>query len=142
MVEKMDDIRWKQRFSNYTHALEQLEEAYDLSRERELSMLEKQGFIQAFEYTHELAWNVMKDFLEYQGNQNVKGSRDAIREAFKVALIEDGETWMETIQTRNATSHGYDKAMAEEVVNTIINDYMHIFKQFEKEMQKLLSQAS
>lgn len=142
MVDKIEDIRWKQRFSNYTNAFEQLQEAVDLSRERELSMLEKQGLIQAFEYTHELAWNVMKDFLEYQGNQNVKGSRDAIREAFKVALIEDGETWMETIQTRNATSHGYDKEMAEEVVNTIINDYMEIFSKFEKEMLTLLDQES
>lgn len=142
MVDKTEDIRWKQRFSNYTNAFEQLQEAVELSRERELSMLEKQGLIQAFEYTHELAWNVMKDFLEYQGNQNVKGSRDAIREAFKVALIEDGETWMETIQTRNATSHGYDKEMAEEVVNTIINDYMEIFSKFEKEMLTLLDQES
>ncbi|MGZ5208164.1 MAG: nucleotidyltransferase substrate binding protein [Sulfuricurvum sp.] len=142
MVDKIEDIRWKQRFSNYTNAFEQLQEAVELSRERELSMLEKQGLIQAFEYTHELAWNVMKDFLEYQGNQNVKGSRDAIREAFKVALIEDGETWMETIQTRNATSHGYDKEMAEEVVNTIINDYMEIFSKFEKEMLTLLDQES
>jgi nucleotidyltransferase substrate binding protein (TIGR01987 family) len=140
MVDKIEDIRWKQRFSNYTNAFEQLQEAVELSRERELSMLEKQGLIQAFEYTQELAWNVMKDFLEYQGNQNIKGSRDAIREAFKVALIEDGETWMETIQTRNATSHGYDKAMAEEVVNTIINDYMEIFSKFEKEMTLLLDQ--
>lgn len=140
MANKVEDIRWKQRFSNYTNALEQLQEAVKLSSERELSMLKKQGLIQAFEYTHELAWNVMKDFLEYQGNQNVKGSRDAIREAFKVALIDDGETWMETIQTRNATSHGYDKEMAEEVVNTIINDYMTIFSTFEKEMSLLLDQ--
>lgn len=142
MLAQTEDIRWKQRFSNYTNAFEQLQEAVNLAHERELSMLEKQGLIQAFEYTHELAWNVMKDFLEYQGNQNVKGSRDAIREAFKVALIEDGETWMETIQTRNATSHGYDKAMAEEVVNTIINDYMGIFSKFEKEMLTLSIQES
>lgn len=138
----MEDIRWKQRFSNYTNAFEQLKEAVDLSSQRELSMLEKQGLIQAFEYTHELAWNVMKDFLEYQGNQNVKGSRDAIREAFKVAIIEDGETWMETIQTRNATSHGYDKEMAEEVVNTIINNYMEIFSNFQREMLCLLDKES
>ncbi|MCK9373982.1 MAG: nucleotidyltransferase substrate binding protein [Sulfuricurvum sp.] len=142
MVEKNEDIRWKQRFSNYTNAFEQLQDAVDLSRARELSMLEKQGLIQAFEYTHELAWNVMKDFLEYQGNQNVKGSRDAIREAFKVALIDDGETWMETIQTRNVTSHGYDKEMAEEVVNTIINDYMEIFSKFKKEMLLLLDREN
>lgn len=62
MLEQPEDIRWKQRFSNYINAFEQLQEAVELSRERELSMLEKQGLIQAFEYTHELAWNVMKDF--------------------------------------------------------------------------------
>lgn len=72
-------------------ALLQLQSAVELSAQRALSNLEKQGAIQAFEFTHELAWNVLKDFLQDQGNQNVKGSKDATREAFKVALIADGE---------------------------------------------------
>lgn len=132
------DTRWKQRFSNYTKAFSQLKDAVELSQERELSLLEKQGLIQAFEYSQELAWSVMKDFLEYQGNQNIKGSRDAIREAFRVNLIEDGETWMQTIQTRNLTSHGYDQQMAEEVVQIIIDDYITIFTVFEKSMQSII----
>ncbi len=138
---KTEDIRWKQRFSNFKNAFSQLEEAAELSQERELSLLEKQGLIQAFEYSQELAWKVMKDFLEYQGNQNIRGSRDAIREAFKVSIIEDGEVWMQTIQTRNLTSHGYDKQMAEEVVQVITDDYISIFKTFETTMQTLTEEV-
>jgi len=53
------DIRWQQRFANYKKALRQLQSAVELSDQRELSQLEKQGVIQAFEFTHELAWNVL-----------------------------------------------------------------------------------
>lgn len=91
------DIRWQQRFANYKKALIQLKEAVELNAQRPLSKLEKQGVIRAFEFTHELAWSVLKDFLEDQGNQTIKGSKDATREAFKMALIADGERWMAMI---------------------------------------------
>jgi hypothetical protein len=68
------DIRWKQRFSNYQFALSRLDEGVTLARQRPLSDLEKQGLIQAFEFTHELAWNVMKDYFAYQGNPSIMGS--------------------------------------------------------------------
>lgn len=71
------DIRWQQRFANFKKALQQLQEAVELRGQRELSKLEKQGVIQAFEFTHELAWNVLKDYLQDQGNQNISGSKDA-----------------------------------------------------------------
>ncbi|NHE55829.1 nucleotidyltransferase substrate binding protein [Cyclobacterium plantarum] len=93
-----NDVRWKQRFSNYRKAFKQLEESVRLSDTRDLSKLEKQGLIQSFEYTHELAWLVMRDFFFYQGNPEIHGSRDAIREAFKNGLIEDGEIWMDMIK--------------------------------------------
>ncbi|MDR2705587.1 MAG: nucleotidyltransferase substrate binding protein, partial [Planctomycetaceae bacterium] len=90
-----DDIRWKQRFSNFLKAFALLEEAVQLKSQRTLSDLEAQGLIQRFEFTHELAWNVLKDYLEYQGETFITGSRDATRNAFNVNLIEDGDTWME-----------------------------------------------
>ena len=74
-------IRWIQCFNNFQLALAQLNDAVLLSKERELSLLEKQGLIQAFEYTHELARQVMKDFFEYKG-ATIHGSRNATREAF------------------------------------------------------------
>ena len=78
-----------------------------LSRQRELSELEKQGLIQAFEFTHELAWNVLKDYLEAQGFAELIGSKNATQQAFKNGLLEDGEAWMDMIRARNLTSHTY-----------------------------------
>lgn len=134
-----NDIRWIQRFENYKKALKQLNDAIDLSKTRELSLLEKQGLIQAFEFTHELAWNLLKDYLEYQGYQDVKGSRDAIREAFKIGLIENGELWMETIKARNITSHAYDEEIVRKAVTTIIDDYSEIFNTLSKKFEALKS---
>ena len=106
------DIRWQQRLNQYQKALAQLNEAVELSRKRALSRIERQGLIKAFEFTHELAWNVMKDFFVWQGNTAITGSRDATREAFAKGLITDGEGWMEMIKSRNHTSHTYNEETA------------------------------
>lgn len=103
-----------------------------MSQKRELSLLEKQGLIQAFEFTHELAWNMLKDYLEYQGNQEIRGSRDAIRESFKVGLIDDGAMWMETIKARNITSHAYDEELVQSAAKTIANQYIVLFDTLKK----------
>jgi nucleotidyltransferase substrate binding protein (TIGR01987 family) len=132
------DIRWQQRFANFKKALQQLQEAVELSAQRKLTKLEKQGVIQAFEFTHELAWNVLKDYLQHQGNQNIRGSRDATREAFKVALIGDGEQWMAMIQSRNLSSHTYDEQTAEKLVDAILAQYYPLFVELQTEMEKYL----
>jgi len=129
------DTRWKQRFANYQKALGQLNEAIKLSRQRPLSELEAQGLIQAFEFTHELAWNVMKDYLIYQGYDMITGSRDAIRLAFQVGLIEDGDGWMETIASRNKSSHTYDAATADFLLTAITERYHGLFSSFEERMK-------
>jgi nucleotidyltransferase substrate binding protein (TIGR01987 family) len=129
------DIRWQQRFQNFQKALQQLSKAVDLSQQRDLSELEKQGLIQAFEFTHELAWNVMRDYFAYQGNTSIMGSRDAVREAFQKSLVTDGEGWMEMIQSRNQTSHTYNQAVADEIVEKVITLYHDLFLAFEKRMQ-------
>ena len=114
---KQDDIRWIQRFKNFIKAFSQLKEAVQLAQQRPLSKLEEQGLIQAFEYTHELAWNTLKDFLESRGIRNLYGSKDATREAFKTGLIENGEIWMDMINSRNLTSHTYDEATAAKIAS-------------------------
>lgn len=134
----MNDVRWQQRFVNYNKALRQLQIAVVLSGRRELTQLEKQGLIQAFEFTHELAWNTLKDYLQDQGNQNIKGSKDATREAFKVELIADGESWMAMIQSRNASSHTYNEHIAEELVKAIVEQYYPLFEALKVEMDKYL----
>lgn len=132
------DIRWQQRFANYKKALLQLQSAVELSAQRALSNLEKQGVIQAFEFTHELGLNVLKDYLQDQGNQNIKGSKDATREAFKVELIADGEQWMAMIQSRNVSSHTYNEHIANELVSVIVEQYFPLFVELQTEMEKYL----
>lgn len=132
------DIRWQQRFASYRKALAQLADAVELSRQRALSRLEKQGVIQAFEFTHELAWNVLKDFLQDQGNTDIKGSKDATRAAFKVALIADGEQWMAMIQSRNLSTHTYDEHTAELLVKAIVETYFPQFQLLQAEMENHL----
>ena len=131
------DVRWVQRFNHFTKAFKQLQEAVSLAQERPLSKLEQQGLIQAFEFTHELAWNTLKDFLEERGVQNLYGSRDATREAFKTGLIKNGEAWMNMIQSRNLTSHTYDETVANEIVSAIQKNYFIEFEDFQRKMNEL-----
>ena len=116
-------LRWIQRFQNYRQALSRLTAAVKLSRERPLSELEQQGLIQGFEYTHELGWNVLKDYLEEQGFVSIIGSKGATREAFKNGLVEDGEAWMDMIKARNLTSHTYKTEVAEDIVKDILGRF-------------------
>ncbi|GMQ24559.1 nucleotidyltransferase substrate binding protein [Algoriphagus sp. oki45] len=132
-----EDIRWHQRLSHYSKALTQLEQAVALSKKRELSSLEEQGLIQAFEFTHELAWNVLKDYFVHQGNSSITGSRDATREAFRRGLFEDGESWMEMIKSRNQSSHTYNEEVAAEISAQIKMVYFGLLKDLESKLSKL-----
>lgn len=131
--------RWQLRLDNYVRALGQLHSAVALSRERALSELEQQGLIQAFEFTHELSWKVMKDYFAYQGQTEIMGSRDATRAAFAVQLIEDGEGWMEMIVSRNQSSHTYNRVTAELLVGRITSCYADLFAAFARRMEGLRS---
>ena len=131
------DIRWIQRFNNFSKAFAQLKKAVELYEQRGLSKLEEQGLIQVFEYTHEMAWNTLKDFLEERGVKNIYGSRDATREAFKTGLIENGEAWMKMIESRNLTSHTYNEETATEIVSATIHSYFAEFENFHARMEQL-----
>ena len=131
------DIRWKQRFQNYKKALATVKNAVELADSRELSDLEKQGFIQGFEFTFELAWNVMKDYLEEQGITDIIGSKNAIRHAFNNALIDDGETWLEMVNARNISLHTYDEETAEKLYNQIRSDFYNLFINLEQKMESI-----
>ncbi|MCK6540119.1 MAG: nucleotidyltransferase substrate binding protein [Anaerolineales bacterium] len=135
------DIRWIQRFNHFTKALSQLREAVELAQKRQLSKLEEQGLIQAFEFTHELAWNTLKDFLEERGVQDLYGSRDTTREAFKTGLIENGEAWMNMIQSRNLTSHTYEESTAKEIVFAIRKTYHTEFEAFRVKFEGMKKEA-
>lgn len=128
------DIRWRQRFDNFQRALRQLSAAVALYQTRPLSELEGQGLIQGFEFTHELAWNVLKDFLEYEGISGLVGSRSTVREAFKRGLIADGEVWLDMIDKRNLSSHTYNEAVAQAVVKAVVERYHPAFVELQRRM--------
>jgi nucleotidyltransferase substrate binding protein (TIGR01987 family) len=134
---KEQDIRWEQRFENYKKALSKLGEAVELDAERALSELERQGVIQVFEYTHELAWKVMQAFFIYQGNSEIRGSRDATRQAFSADLITDGDHWMEMIKNRNLTSHTYNEEISEEIYKNIVSKFYPLFVTFQETMEAI-----
>jgi nucleotidyltransferase substrate binding protein (TIGR01987 family) len=136
------DVRWIQRFENYRQALSRLTEAAKLAGERPLSDLEKQGLIQGFDYTHELAWNVLKDYLEAQGFVGIIGSKGATREAFKNGLITEGETWMDMIKARNLTSHTYKTEVAEDIAKDILGRFQPALVEMERHFMELENKES
>ncbi len=140
------DVRWKQRFANFEKALSKLEASVEYIQsihvdvEKEQLVLDdliKQGLIQSFEFTHELAWNVIKDISIYQGNPDIKGSRDATREGFSMGLIEDGDVWMDMIRSRNLSSHTYDESTAKALFDKIQNNYLPAFLAFNERIERM-----
>ncbi len=140
-----NDIRWEQRFSNFNKALGKLTEAIEYigkeikieHNDSEVILIEiiKEGLIQRFEYTYEMAWNVMKDYALYQGNTEIGGSRDAIRYAFSSNLISDGDMWMDMIKSRIKTSHTYNEETANEIYLKILKEYYFAFLKFQQTME-------
>ena len=129
-----NDIRWKQRFYNYQKALVQLTK---FIKKGELSELEEQGIIKAFEYTYELGWKVIKDYYEEQGEVSIQGSRDALRLAFQRGLITDGDNWMNMIKSRIASVHTYNLEVAQQINQDIHDIYFQLFIELKEKMESL-----
>ena len=131
------DVRWLQRLDNYGRALATLQRAVAIAQERALSELEEQGLIQAFEFSHELSWLLLKDFLVDQGVSGISGSRDAVREAVVRELLPPGSeaTWMAMIRSRNLTSYTYNPALAREIATLIVESYAPALRELQSTMQ-------
>lgn len=134
-----NDIRWQQRFSNYTKALEQLRK---FIIHGDLNELEKQGLVKAFDYTYELAWNTIKDFYESQGEAGIQGSRDAIQLAFNRGLVADGLDWMQMLKDRNRTAHIYNLQIADEITENILKKYFTLFTSLKNEFDNILKKEN
>jgi len=119
-----EDIRWKQRFNNLKKAYEQLTE---FLAKPELNKFEVQGLIQCFEYTFELSWKTLKDYLEFEG-YDVKTPRDTIKQSFQIGLIEDGTVWLDALEKRNLMSHTYSESITTQTENLIKTQYYDMIK--------------
>ena len=120
-----EDVRWKQRFQNFEKAIGYLEQALQIPSP---DIVQKAGIIQFFEMSFELAWNMVKDYLEDQGFVDIKSPRGALKKAFEMNILENGHDWMDLLQDRNLTAHTYDEQKATEMEQLIKNKYFPILK--------------
>jgi nucleotidyltransferase substrate binding protein (TIGR01987 family) len=119
------DIRWIQRFQNFDRAFLLLRSALEERGLEQMSELEKEGLIQRFEYSYELAWKTMKDYLEEQGTIiNPVTPRNVIKEAFSAQIIADGQVWVDMMLHCNLLAHTYDFSKFKEVLDAVVERYL------------------
>ena len=119
-MEKLKEIRWKQRFENFDKSYKLLKK---YSNQEITTELERAGIIQFFEMTFELAWKVLKDYLESEGYM-VKSPRETVKQAFQIGLIDNGHIWIDALSNRNLTTHTYDEELATKMTSEILNAYL------------------
>jgi nucleotidyltransferase substrate binding protein (TIGR01987 family) len=133
MTDKKDDVRWHQRFINFNKAFNQLER---FIAEKELNEMEEQGLIKAFEYTYELSWKTLQDLLAEKGYQGIIGPRPVIEQSFQDGYISKGKEWLRMHNSRNLTSHTYDKETADEIIQKIRENYFGLFKELKIKLEE------
>lgn len=134
--------RFEERKKDYQSALRKLEEAL-IENINELPENTKQiiidGVLHRFEFTFELAWKTIKDYLEYMGITDRTGSpRENIQQAFKQGIIEDGEIWIKIMLSRNEISHLYDEKASRRIYQEIKENYLVEFKKLEERFEQIL----
>lgn len=131
-----NELRWKQRFINFERAYRKFSEIAAIDK---MGEIEKLALVQAFEFTFELAWKMLKDYLEDNGFE-VNSPKEAIRQAYQSDYIKDGETWMNALKKRNETSHLYNDRLLDETVRFIIDEFWpavrEMYHSFKKETEK------
>lgn len=133
-MDNLKDIRWKQRFENFDKSYKLLNK---YAKQPITTELERAGIIQFFEMTFELAWKVLKDYLDAQ-EYLVKSPRETVKQAFQIGLIDNGHVWMDALSNRNLTTHTYDEELANKMTNEIITMYLpELDKMYEKLSKEL-----
>lgn len=137
MKESERTPRWMERLEIYGRALEKLTDVIDLSRQHQLNDYERDSLIKRFEFTFEMAWKLMMSYEKENGIGQILGSRDVVRHATALSLIDNGEAWMDMIDARNQTSHLYDENTVNDIVDDIIHTYHPLFEELQKQMKDI-----
>ncbi len=135
-MNEVKDIRWKQRFQNFERAFALLEQAMRIAAPSEV---ERAGLIQFFEMSFELAWKMLKDYLDVEGFI-VRSPRDVLKQAFQAGFIADGHAWIDALQDRNLTTHTYDEATAIAVEKQIREFYYPLLAQLYQDFKHRIDQ--
>lgn len=130
----MKELRWKLRFENFCKALKTLEEG--ASRSDQLTMLEQEGLIQRFEFTFELSWKTMQDYLFDMGYSGLRGPRHVIKQMANDDLI-DPYTWDQMLEARNLLTHSYNEEMSRSYVRQVIHDFLPELLRFKERMEAI-----
>lgn len=129
--------RWLGRLTIFKNAIKRLEEVIEISTQRPLNSFENDSLIKRFEFTYEMAWKLMMSYEKENGITELMGSKDVVRRAFAMSLIDNGEAWLEMIDDRNKTSHLYDEEMAEDVIDDILHTYYPLFLELQRKMEEI-----
>ena len=126
-------IRYKERFEDFEKALKKLKQAF-LEEANELVI---DGTLQRYEFTFELAWKTIKDYLEYNGIvSNIASPRNVIQQAYQSKIIKNGDIWIQMMLDRNSLSHLYDEQKSREIYENIKNKYLKQFDDFDEFLKK------
>lgn len=130
------DIRWRQRLQNYSRALSLLQSALTQGPDV-LNDLEKEGTVQRFEYTVELAWKSLKDYLEFSGVELLSVTpKSVVKAAFTARIVSDGQLWIDMIDHRNLMSHKYDPTLLGRGLTEIQIRYLPALEALHSYLQK------
>lgn len=126
--------KWIDRLSYFKNAITRLSEVIEIYKQRPLNSFENDSLIKRFEFTYEMAWKLMMSYEKENGITEIIGSKDVVRKAFAMSLIDNGEAWLEMIDDRNKTSHLYDEEMAVDVIDMIIHTYYPLLVELQGKM--------
>ena len=129
--------KWIERLEVFRNAIARLNEVIEISKQRSLNQFERDSLIKRFEFSYEMAWKLMMSYEKDNGVIGILGSKDVIRQAFSMSLIDNGEAWLEMIDDRNKTSHLYDEEMAIDVIDAITNTYFPLFQELLLKMEQI-----
>ena len=139
-MDDQTDVRWMQRYDNYHKACGRLTEVTEGLAMESLSDLEKEGLIQRFEYTVELAWKVLQDLLLFKGYEFMTGPNGTLKMAFEDGLIANHDAWRKMMKARNMMSHTYNEDDADAVVAMIYDEFAALLKQLDEKLKNFLNQ--
>ena len=125
------------KFDSYKKALARLDESIEKLEINDNDVM-RDGVIQRFEFTMELAWKTLKEYLENRGFGDVKTPRDALKTAYEIDLIEDELLWIDMLKVRNLTSHIYDENTVIEISDRIRAEFVPLFHKLQDNLNKLI----
>ena len=129
--------KWGERLTTYQNAIDRLTEVITLSRQHPLNQFERDSLVKRFEFSYEMAWKLMMSYEKDNGIIEILGSKDVIRQAFRLSIVKNGEAWLEMVDARNRTSHLYDEEMATDAADEIIHTYYPLLVELRDVMAEL-----